>query len=171
MASLLLFWMLRVGNGTVGFVWRALETLPLDSIWVLLFLNSETSSDQSAGDCRSLIKSEERVGSSLALSIQEGNLADLSRQQWGSLMSVKGSLAGSPLFSWRNHILAESVWNLVILVLLSKYKVMCQKGELFFFFIPSVTLEILLREGLKVFFVLWAFLNSLFFSLNQYLEA
>lgn len=86
-------------------------------------------------------------------------------------MSVKGSLTESPLFPWRNHILAESIWNLVILVVLSKYKVMFQKGELFFFFIPSVTLEILLREGLKVFFVLWAFLNFLFFSLNQYLEA
>jgi len=40
----------------------------LGSIWVPLFLDSEASSDKSAADHRSLVNSEEQVGSSLAMS-------------------------------------------------------------------------------------------------------
>lgn len=68
---------------------------------------------------------------------------------------------------WGSNILAESAWNVVILVLLSKFKVMCQKGELVFFLIPSVTLEIPSKRSVE------SFLCALGISwlCSQYFEA
>lgn len=63
-------------------------------------------------------------------------------------MAAKGALTEYSFFPWKNHILAESKQNLVILELLSKYKVMCYKDELFFF-VPSAMFDIILRSGVK----------------------
>lgn len=65
-------------------------------------------------------------------------------------MAAKGALTEYSFFPWKNRILAESKRNLVSLELLSKYKVMCYKDELFFF-VPSAMFDIILRSGAKKF--------------------